>query len=317
MQNFSDDDRFFMQQAIQQAEAADRLGEVPVGAVIVCDGQIVSAAYNTRETNKNAMMHAECKAIDLACRNLGGWRLHRCTLYVTLEPCPMCAGAIVNARILRVCFGAFDPKAGAFGSVIDLNSFSLNHKPVVCGGLLEKPCRALLQSFFKGLRQRATGLRSVSPPISPFKIIAYEDQYRDDMIFMILEAKNALGRIPGLNQDLLDIQTNYFDRGGMFWIALDERNRVIGSIGFRTNEKPNEVTLHRLFVKYNLKHRGIGTALLQKAEEYISSIGKEKVYIHLGTGQEWFESKAFYKKHRYTEYMPDKMMKILRNSRDS
>lgn len=140
-------------------------------------------------------------------------------------------------------------------------------------------------------------------------IIKFENKYRDDMIFMILEAKNALGRVPGLNPDLLDIQSNYFDKGDMFWIALDENERVIGSVGFSTNESEKNVTLHRLFVKCNLKHQGIGTELLHTAEEYIKSQGKETIYINLGVGKEWFESRAFYTKYGYTEYTPNKMKK--------
>lgn len=141
------------------------------------------------------------------------------------------------------------------------------------------------------------------------KIIKFENKYRDDMIFMILEAKNALGRVPGLNSDLLDIQSNYFDKGDMFWIALDKNDRVIGSVGFSTNKNGKDVTLHRLFVKCNLKHRGIGTALLHTAEEYIKAQGKETIYINLGVGKEWFESRAFYTKYGYTEYEYNKMKK--------
>jgi len=145
------------------------------------------------------------------------------------------------------------------------------------------------------------------------KIIQFEDKYRDDMIFMILEAKNALGRVPGLNQDLLDIKRNYLDKGDMFWLALDDNDRVIGSVGFSTNDNPNDVTLHRLFVKCNLKHRGIGTAFLQTAEDYIKSQNKEEIYLNLGIGEEWFESRAFYTKHGYSEYEPNKMRKVLTN----
>ena len=145
------------------------------------------------------------------------------------------------------------------------------------------------------------------------RIIKFEDKYRDDMIFMILEAKNALGRVPGLNNDLLDIKSNYFDRGDMFWLALDENDRVIGSVGFSTNDNPEDVTLHRLFVKYNLKHQGIGTSLLHTAEEYIKSQGKKAVFINLGAGEEWFESRAFYTKYGYTEYAPNKMKKAIWN----
>lgn len=144
------------------------------------------------------------------------------------------------------------------------------------------------------------------------KIIKFENKYRDDMIFMILEAKNALGRVPGLNPDLLDIKSNYFDKGDMFWIAINEENRVIGSIGYNTNANKKDVTLHRLFVKYNLKHKGIGTTLLLTAEEYIKLSNKGVIYVNLGKGDEWFESRAFYKKHGYFEYAPDKMKKQIK-----
>ena len=143
------------------------------------------------------------------------------------------------------------------------------------------------------------------------KIISFERKYRDDLIFMILEAKNALGRVPGLNPDLLDIKSNYFDKGDMFWIALDDNDRVIGSVGYNTNKNPKEVTLHRLFVKCNLKRQGIGSVLLQKAEEYIKDKNKETIFINLGVGEEWFESKLFYKKHGYVEYEPNKMKKSI------
>ncbi len=141
------------------------------------------------------------------------------------------------------------------------------------------------------------------------RIIPFEPQYRDDMIFMILEAKNALGRVPGLNSDLLDIEKNYTDKGDMFWLALDENNRVIGSVGYSTNENYDEVTLHRLFVKYNLKHQGIGTALLKTAEEYIKAQGKKIIYVHLGDREQWYESHNFYPKHGYIEYKENYMKK--------
>lgn len=141
------------------------------------------------------------------------------------------------------------------------------------------------------------------------RIIPFEPQYRDDMIFMILEAKNALGRVPGLNSDLLDIGKNYIDKGDMFWLALDENNRVIGSVGYSTNENYDEVTMHRLFVKYNLKHQGIGTALLKTAEEYIKAQGKKTIYVHLGDCEQWYESHNFYLKHGYIEYKENYMKK--------
>lgn len=144
----------YMKAALSQAKRAAAKGEVPVGAVIVRDGEIIARAYNTRETDKNALCHAEIKAIRKACKKLGGWRLTRCEMYVTLEPCPMCAGAIVNSRIVSVIYGASDKKAGAFGTLFDMNTFGLNHKPEIVGGVMEEECAALLSDFFAVLRER-------------------------------------------------------------------------------------------------------------------------------------------------------------------
>ena len=146
------DDLYYMSEAIAEARLAYEKDEVPVGAIIVHDGEIIARAHNLRETGKNALMHAETMAVDIACKTLGGWRLPRCTLYVTLEPCPMCAGAIVNSRIDRVVFGAYDRRAGAFGSILDLNAYPLNHKPEIVGGIMEEECRTMLQEFFKRKR---------------------------------------------------------------------------------------------------------------------------------------------------------------------
>jgi len=121
--------------------------------VVVCEGEIVGSGRNRRECGKNALYHAELEAIDSACKALGGWRLHKCDLYVTLEPCPMCTGAIINARMKRLIYGARDPKAGSAGSVINLFELPYNHKPEVIAGVMEEESRALLQSFFKKLRE--------------------------------------------------------------------------------------------------------------------------------------------------------------------
>ena len=140
----------------------------------------------------------------------------------------------------------------------------------------------------------------------------YEEQYRDDLIFMVLQAKDALGRIPSINPDLLDIQANYFDRGDMFWVALDENDRVIGSVGYSRTENPTEAFLHRLYVKAAEKHNGIGTALLQTAENALRKQGISVALVHLGQPKEqWFESYAFYPKHGYREYAPRYMRKEL------
>lgn len=148
-------DEKFMREAIRQAEKAASIGEAPIGAVIVRDGKIIARGYNKRETKKNALLHAEITAIDKACKALGGWRLPECDMYVTLEPCPMCAGAIINARIENVFFGAYDKKAGCCGSVTDLfKSGMFNHDVNVTGGVMEEECATLLSSFFRELREK-------------------------------------------------------------------------------------------------------------------------------------------------------------------
>ena len=147
-------DTELMREALREAELAAALGEVPVGAVVARDGEIVARAHNLRESGKNATYHAELLAIDAACRALGGWRLWQCELFVTLEPCPMCSGAIINSRLRRVVYGAKDPKAGCCGSLTDLFALPFNHHPVVEQGLLEEESAALLRQFFARLREK-------------------------------------------------------------------------------------------------------------------------------------------------------------------
>ncbi len=143
-----------MREALKLAEKAAELGEAPVGCVVVMGGEIIGRGYNLREDSGNPLTHAEIIAIDEACRHVGGWRLCGAELYVTLEPCPMCAGACINSRIDRVVFGAYDPKAGSTGSVINLFELPYNHKPELCGGVLEDECANILSRFFLGLRER-------------------------------------------------------------------------------------------------------------------------------------------------------------------
>ena len=145
-------DKDYMEMALALAKEAAAEGEVPVGCVIVRDDQVVGQGRNRRETGKTALGHAEIEAISQACQTLGGWRLWECTLYVTLEPCPMCAGAIVNARIPRVVFGASDAKCGACGSVCDIFSMDFNHHPQVTCGVCAEEATELLQLFFRDLR---------------------------------------------------------------------------------------------------------------------------------------------------------------------
>ena len=146
-------DEHYMRLALLLAQEAADSDEVPIGALIVRDGEIIAKASNLREHHKSATAHAEILAIEEACRTLGGWRLHGCTLYVTLEPCAMCAGASINARLDRVVYGAFDRRFGALGSLCDLAALPFNHTLKVRSGVLEEECRALLQNYFKAKRE--------------------------------------------------------------------------------------------------------------------------------------------------------------------
>lgn len=154
-----------MHEALSLAREAADEGEVPVGCIVTDGEHIVGRGRNRRETGKSALAHAELEAIAEACRTLGGWRLWRCTLYVTLEPCPMCAGAIINSRIRRVVYGAADTKAGCCGSVTDLFAMPFNHHPVVEQGLRAEEAQELLQTFFKDLRARLAARPKWKPSV--------------------------------------------------------------------------------------------------------------------------------------------------------
>ncbi|MCY1120354.1 tRNA adenosine(34) deaminase TadA [Bacillus safensis] len=154
-------DEQFMQEAISEALKAEQIGEVPIGAIIVVDDQIVSRAHNLRESEQRAIAHAELLAIDEACKATGSWRLEDAVLYVTLEPCPMCAGAIVLSRVKKVVFGAYDPKGGCAGTLMNLlDDERFNHQSEVIGGVLENECGELLSQFFRNLRQRKKQAKS-------------------------------------------------------------------------------------------------------------------------------------------------------------
>ncbi len=158
-------DEKYMKEAIRQAKKAYKLDETPIGCVIVCEGKIIGRGYNRRNTDKSPLAHAELSAIKKASRKLGDWRLEECTLYVTLEPCQMCAGAIIQARVPRVVVGCMNPKAGCAGSVLNLlNVAAFNHQAELTTGVLEEECSALMTGFFRELRERKKMLKKSAAP---------------------------------------------------------------------------------------------------------------------------------------------------------
>lgn len=154
--NFTEEDCKYMKLAIEEAKKSEREREVPVGAVIIKNNKILSTGRNKRELSRNALFHAEIEAIYNACKVLNSWRLTDCSIYVTLEPCAMCAGAIINSRISKVFYGASDSKSGSCNSLINLFELPYNHKPDIISGVLEYECSCLLSDFFKKLRQHKT-----------------------------------------------------------------------------------------------------------------------------------------------------------------
>ena len=154
MRKYTEDEKF-MKEAIRQAKKAEAIGDVPIGCVIVRDGRIIARGYNKRNKNKTVLAHAELLAMSKACRKAGDWRLEDCTMYITLEPCQMCAGAIVQARIPRVVIGSMNPKAGCGGSILNLLQMKeINHQVEVTRGVLEEECSEMLSAFFRKLRQK-------------------------------------------------------------------------------------------------------------------------------------------------------------------
>lgn len=169
----------YMKAAIREAKKAWALGEVPIGCVIVYEDKIIGRGYNRRMVDHSALAHAEIAAIKKACKRMGDWRLEECELYVTLEPCPMCAGAIINARIPRLVFGASDPKAGSCGSLVDLFSLPYNHHPAVVSGVLGQEAAELLRGFFRGLRsagRRSAAQAAAGPLLSSEKKVGKDSQ---------------------------------------------------------------------------------------------------------------------------------------------
>jgi tRNA(adenine34) deaminase len=164
----NDQDAVFMKEALKQAKRAAKIGEVPIGCVIVRDGKVIARGYNRRNTDHTALGHAEITAIRRASRAVGDWRLEDCTIYITLEPCPMCAGAIVQARIPDVVIGADNPKAGCAGSVINLLQMpGLNHRCRITRGVLSDACSRLLKDFFAAMREKKRGEKQASSPPKP------------------------------------------------------------------------------------------------------------------------------------------------------
>ncbi|MGN0666908.1 MAG: GNAT family N-acetyltransferase [Huintestinicola sp.] len=249
-----------MNEALRLAAKAAEMGEVPVGAVVVRDrdGLIVGRGYNRRESLRSPLAHAELEALDEASRCLGGWRLSGCSLYVTLEPCPMCAGGIINSRIDRVVFGAFDSKAGSCGSLVDLFSLGYNHHPRVTGGFMEAECSALLKSFFKEMRSRKmNGINLIHAET--------EDQLRriaemaDQIWHEFFPGIISEGQIDYMVEKFCSfdaMRDNIANDGYMYYII----SRNGQAVGYTATKKENDGRLFLSKIYLYKEHRGKGYA---------------------------------------------------------
>lgn len=275
-------DKYYMNLALEEAKCAMDKDEVPVGAVIVHDGQVIAKAHNLRETNQHTLGHAELEAIQIANDKLGSWQLKDCTLYVTLEPCVMCAGAILQSRIKRVVFGAYDEKGGAFGSITNLNEIeSLNHHIEIQGNILEDESKTLLKTFFKHKRKSNIKIKRVTDEhdfelLKALRYTVFVDEQHVD---------------PDIEYDAYDS----LDREDVLHIAAIQENRVVG--GLRLILKDKIVKVGRVVVDQAYRNQKIGTKLLDYAERYTFNNG----YATLELGAQ-LTAIPFYEASGYKSY---------------
>lgn len=254
----------YMRIALEEAKKAYVIDEVPVGAVIVYQDKVIAKAHNLRETNQSSLAHAENLVIDIANKKLKTWQLNECTLYVTLEPCVMCAGSIMSSRIKKVVFGAYDEKGGAFGSIANLNDIkALNHHVEIQGGVLESECANLMTEFFKDKRKQQIKIREVidTSQFEQLKKLRYE-------VFV-----NEQKVDPNLEYDEYDI----LNRNDVIHVVALKEDSVVG--GLRLLKKDNIIKVGRVVVDENYRKHKIGSKLMAYAERYAFNNGFDELQL--------------------------------------
>ncbi len=254
----------YMRIALEEAKKAYAIDEVPVGAVIVYQDEVIAKAHNLRETNQSSLSHAENLVIDIANKKLKTWQLNECTLYVTLEPCVMCAGSIMSSRIKKVVFGAYDEKGGAFGSIANLNDIkALNHHVEIQGGVLEKECANLMTEFFKEKRKQQIKIREVNDTsqFEQLKKLRYE-------VFV-----NEQKVDPNLEYDEYDI----LNRNDVVHVVALKEDSVVG--GLRLLKKDNIIKVGRVVVDKTYRKHKIGSKLMAYAERYAFNNGFDELQL--------------------------------------
>ena len=271
-----------MEIAMELAEEAAAEGETPVGAVVVRkDGLIAGKGKNLREKGRNALCHAEIIAIDQACRSLGGWRLHGCTLYVTLEPCPMCAGAIINSRIDRVVFAASDPKAGSAGSIANLFDMNYNHKPEVVSGIMESESKALLKEFFSELRrkkQKMSGIKMVEVKSGPQieSVAAMADEIWHEWFPSII-SESQIDYMLEKFQSAGAVKEQLENEGYRYFIIMNGGD-YIGYTAIRP-DSDGRLFLSKIYIKKEHRGKGFGRAVFEFLKEICSENGLHGIWL--------------------------------------
>ncbi len=291
------DDEYYMNIALGLAREAAADGETPVGAVIVRnDGTIVGKGKNRRETDRNALCHAELIAIDNACRTLGGWRIRNCTLYVTLEPCPMCAGAIINSRIERVVFAAKDPKAGSAGSVADIFGMEYNHRPEVVSGILEKESSLLLKDFFSELRrknQKMSGIKMVE--VSTSEQVKTVAKMADEIWHEWFPSIISIGQIDYMLEKFQSEQaiSEQLANDGYRYFIIMNGGEYIGYTAVRP-ESDGRLFLSKIYIKKDFRGKGFGRAVFEFLKDFSRKNGYSAIWLTVNKHND--DSIAVYKK---------------------
>lgn len=271
-----------MQEAIKEAQKALMYDEVPVGAIIVYNGEIIARAHNLRETKQSTLAHAENLVIHQANKVLESWQLNECTLYVTLEPCVMCAGSIIKARLKRVVFGAYDPKGGAMGSLININEIQgLNHQVILKGGVLAEETSQLLKEFFIQKRDKQIKVKKVTTKdeFEDIKKLRYE---------VFVEEQNV---DPEIEYDEYDVM----NREDVVHVIAKQKDRIVG--GLRLLLKGKTMTVGRVVVDKAMRNHKIGSKLMTYADRYAVNNGYDE--IQLGAQ---FKAMPFYESCGYESY---------------
>lgn len=275
-------DLFYMTKALELAKAAAAEGEVPVGAVVVrsSDGAIIGQGCNRREADRCATAHAEMLAIKEACKVLGGWRLSGCTLYVTLEPCPMCSGAVINSRLDRVVFGAYDPKAGSAGSVANLFEFNYNHHPAVQGGIMQEECEKILSDFFRNLRQEKKTFNMKLIEVLTDEQMKKTAVLADEIWHECFQSMISLGQIDYM---LNKFQSYYaikkqIDENGYKYYIIHKNGEHIGYTAVK-HESDGRLFLSKIYIKKEYRGKGYSKQAFEFLIDYCKKSGLNALWL--------------------------------------